>query len=124
MKIGRNAPCPCGSGKKYKKCCLRKNEASPLDRRQEKGFALKKPDKRTIPEEAPDRQSQESFDEDLSDDAKERAFYKAFWKNFGSADFTEKVKIVEEAFTNPKLIDEDIFFDLFNGLKIVASNID
>lgn len=23
-KIGRNAPCPCGSGKKYKKCCLNK----------------------------------------------------------------------------------------------------
>lgn len=21
-KIGRNAPCPCGSGMKYKKCCL------------------------------------------------------------------------------------------------------
>ena len=21
-KIGRNEPCPCGSGKKYKKCCL------------------------------------------------------------------------------------------------------
>ncbi len=21
QKIGRNAPCPCGSGKKYKKCC-------------------------------------------------------------------------------------------------------
>ncbi len=24
MKVGRNAPCPCGSGKKYKKCCWRK----------------------------------------------------------------------------------------------------
>jgi preprotein translocase subunit SecA len=23
-KIGRNDPCPCGSGKKYKSCCLRK----------------------------------------------------------------------------------------------------
>jgi len=23
-KVGRNEPCPCGSGKKYKKCCLRK----------------------------------------------------------------------------------------------------
>ncbi len=23
--IGRNDPCPCGSGKKYKKCCLEKN---------------------------------------------------------------------------------------------------
>ena len=22
MKIGRNEPCPCGSGKKYKKCCM------------------------------------------------------------------------------------------------------
>ena len=21
-KVDRNAPCPCGSGKKYKKCCL------------------------------------------------------------------------------------------------------
>ncbi len=24
MKVGRNDPCPCGSGKKYKKCCLGK----------------------------------------------------------------------------------------------------
>ncbi len=23
-KVGRNEPCPCGSGKKYKKCCLNK----------------------------------------------------------------------------------------------------
>lgn len=27
-KIGRNTPCPCGSGKKYKKCCLPLNESS------------------------------------------------------------------------------------------------
>ncbi len=26
-KVGRNDPCPCGSGKKYKKCCLAKEEA-------------------------------------------------------------------------------------------------
>ena len=24
-RVGRNEPCPCGSGKKYKKCCYRKN---------------------------------------------------------------------------------------------------
>ena len=23
QKVGRNDPCPCGSGKKYKKCCGR-----------------------------------------------------------------------------------------------------
>lgn len=26
MKVGRNQPCPCGSGKKYKKCCLDKDQ--------------------------------------------------------------------------------------------------
>ncbi|MDJ0764608.1 MAG: SEC-C domain-containing protein [Myxococcota bacterium] len=27
MKLGRNEPCHCGSGKKYKRCCLRKDES-------------------------------------------------------------------------------------------------
>jgi SEC-C motif len=29
-KIGRNEPCPCGSGKKYKHCCLGKHETKRL----------------------------------------------------------------------------------------------
>jgi hypothetical protein len=29
VKVGRNEPCPCGSGKKYKKCCLMKTFTSP-----------------------------------------------------------------------------------------------
>ncbi len=37
-EVGRNEPCPCGSGKKYKKCCLSKHEearkAIPPDRLQ------------------------------------------------------------------------------------------
>ena len=28
-KIGRNAPCPCGSGKKHKKCCSVTDAAGP-----------------------------------------------------------------------------------------------
>ena len=36
-KIGRNAPCPCGSGKKYKKCCLPFHETS---RSQQNGGTL------------------------------------------------------------------------------------
>jgi len=27
-KIGRNDPCPCGSGQKYKRCCLPRDEAT------------------------------------------------------------------------------------------------
>lgn len=28
-KTGRNEPCPCGSGKKYKKCCVSKKAPPP-----------------------------------------------------------------------------------------------
>ena len=30
-KVGRNDPCPCGSGKKYKKCCLKTEQTQPDD---------------------------------------------------------------------------------------------
>jgi hypothetical protein len=29
-KIGRNQPCPCGSGKKYKRCCWERDRAAPV----------------------------------------------------------------------------------------------
>lgn len=28
-QVGRNDPCPCGSGKKYKKCCMQSEEVNP-----------------------------------------------------------------------------------------------
>ena len=31
-KLGRNAPCPCGSGQKYKRCCLPKHDAAAAER--------------------------------------------------------------------------------------------
>jgi methionyl aminopeptidase len=31
IKIGRNEPCPCGSGKKYKKCCMNADTPKPVD---------------------------------------------------------------------------------------------
>jgi len=30
-KVGPNDPCPCGSGKKYKKCCMQKDKASTME---------------------------------------------------------------------------------------------
>lgn len=35
-KLGRNDLCPCGSGKKFKKCCLAKNEEFESRRREER----------------------------------------------------------------------------------------
>ncbi len=34
MEIGRNDACPCGSGKKYKKCCLDKDEGKNRKERE------------------------------------------------------------------------------------------
>lgn len=30
-KVGRNAPCPCGSGKKHKNCCMRARAEAKRD---------------------------------------------------------------------------------------------
>ncbi len=38
-RTGRNAPCPCGSGKKYKKCCLSLDEAAPLSPPEDSAFS-------------------------------------------------------------------------------------
>ena len=38
IKIGRNTPCPCGSGKKYKKCCLFRQEANSQPSVKKIGF--------------------------------------------------------------------------------------
>lgn len=45
-KVGRNDPCPCGSGQKYKKCCLGKTGDAPgkmkVEYAQKYGVRLKK----------------------------------------------------------------------------------
>ncbi len=46
-KVGRNDPCPCGSGQKYKKCCLVKTDNAPgrvkAEYAQKYGIRLKTP---------------------------------------------------------------------------------
>lgn len=41
MKLGRNEPCPCGSGKKYKKCCL--NQAEGVGQQLSSEFLMTEP---------------------------------------------------------------------------------
>ena len=37
IKVGRNDPCPCGSGKKYKKCCLPREDSRGLPKEGSEG---------------------------------------------------------------------------------------
>lgn len=38
MAIGRNDPCPCGSGKKYKKCCMNQQQQHEIRRVRQRRF--------------------------------------------------------------------------------------
>jgi hypothetical protein len=69
-KVGRNEPCPCGSGKKYKKCCLAKDEGeagsgwrwpSSRDRSRPEPKRRDPEPPRHGPEKTPDRSTQETL---------------------------------------------------------------
>ncbi|MFA5249888.1 MAG: SEC-C metal-binding domain-containing protein [Parachlamydiales bacterium] len=40
-KVGRNDPCPCGSGKKYKKCCEEKDKTPSFQKKEFKVLSNK-----------------------------------------------------------------------------------
>lgn len=96
---GRNDPCPCGSGKKYKKCCLRKDMQQTADRRQETpatGAPL------TVPAPEPG-----TLVERMN----------AWWENFDSASYDEKWDLAEEALRDePELMDREMVFEVGNAL--------
>jgi tetratricopeptide (TPR) repeat protein len=53
VKINRNAPCSCGSGKKYKRCCLPRDQEAAAQRRDQ-----------VAPQESPSLQPTVLFDDD------------------------------------------------------------
>ena len=50
MKVGRNDPCPCGSGLKYKKCCLGKSNGEHRNLKEEyfRKYRIRLKDERDI----------------------------------------------------------------------------
>ena len=46
MKAGRNDPCPCGSGAKYKRCCLLKEDAARQESAAEAAEQAERKDER------------------------------------------------------------------------------
>ncbi|WP_141432940.1 SEC-C metal-binding domain-containing protein [Bacillus sp. 03113] len=106
-KISRNDPCPCGSGKKYKKCCGKSDAVSITDLLEKDIIALQ----REIIE-----YGQNHFYEEISDtfndimemlnveDEEEKEFYEFvhnFW--FSVFELTENDHTIMECFLSEKL---------------------
>jgi hypothetical protein len=101
---GRNDPCYCGSGKKYKKCCLAKDENA---RQAQKG---------ELEAEAADSESA------LADPAHDRqtdpliAAFHALLEDFEAAGYEGKVDIFNRTLDSPELVDREMAFEMLRHL--------
>jgi len=105
MNPGRNDPCPCGSGKKYKKCCLPKGEEA-------KRATHAKPVVPAAPTPLADRQR------DLPKpppDPRIEAF-NIHWSEFEAADYEGKLDCFARILDDPELMDGEMAFNMLNRL--------
>jgi len=105
-EIGRNDPCPCGSGKKYKKCCMEKD----MKKKQSQGQNWELDNEEYFSED-------EILADEENENQKERDEFDNVWDEFIDSDFDDKVAIIKRLFKLPDLQDEDFFFELFNNLN-------
>ncbi|HLH24108.1 MAG TPA: SEC-C domain-containing protein [Chloroflexota bacterium] len=113
---GRNAPCPCGSGRKYKNCCLPADEA----RERQARAAATAPSTVSVwdvPDEADD-----DLDDDLlpplgppPDDAL-LAAQNALWERFEGADYETQIVLFQEALKSEAL-DGDLAFEMLGEIQ-------
>ncbi|AMV70931.1 hypothetical protein JCM30471_27500 [Desulfuromonas carbonis] len=93
-KTGRNESCPCGSGKKYKKCCLDKDEAVRRDEREALGSVPMAPD------------------DDLQVEPEEEAvdpYMAKLYARFEAAGFDERLTMLREVLHEQQGIEDDVF---------------
>lgn len=89
MKIGRNDPCPCGSGRKYKKCCLAADAAKIPT-------VIEPPPPKRAPQQAAVPASPQSGPEPKPVDPEQAAIDQALkrrYEQFEAADLDGKVSI-------------------------------
>ena len=89
--IGRNNPCPCGSGRKYKKCCLSRDDAKRaeviVEQESQRDRVAEDPARKVWGEEAEDAvgadfcpEDSEADDED--GDSEEATLEEKWWDEF------------------------------------------
>jgi len=126
MKVGRNDPCPCGSGKKYKKCCLGKDQAAS-NRPADPGAVLQSSgDSGPLPAASPrpskppratasSRASRPTPPPRPRDPRAER--WDALWKEFESQDGAGQVALFLKTLDDPELMIDEIAFEMLSRLR-------
>jgi hypothetical protein len=118
---GRNDPCPCGSGKKYKKCCLRKDQETARAEREEATSDLDFLEETVAADEGGTFPSLPSWTDlmpevvDEDDPLLERV--NDFWEQFMDAPYEKQWVLVENTLAEePELFDDEMVFEVTNDL--------
>ncbi len=94
-KIDRNAPCPCGSGKKYKKCCMNKDREEATQARQATSQAV-------AHREPPDPHLEAM---------------NALWDKLQAAGYEEQISLFQQTLADkPELMDGEMVFEFLNAI--------
>jgi len=114
MQIGRNHPCPCGSGKKYKKCCLQKDEEN------ERLQNSIEPAKQSVDELTADLPKLPEPPAPPPDPHLEA--FNARWNEFEKQDYEGQIALFLQTLEEPDLMDGEMAFEMLNTLyeKIVT----
>jgi SEC-C motif-containing protein len=114
MKTGRNQPCPCGSGKKYKVCCLKKDQEAALA----SAMAAPLPDIFTAPRPLPPipaapaaRSAEPVWEADPRLEALD-----ARWSEFEAAEYEERIALFRRTLDEPELMDGEMAFSMLDLL--------
>ncbi len=128
MSIGRNDPCPCGSGKKYKQCCWLKDRQA--ERPIVKPAVMAEPPFSPTEETeirprlgslAPPPQSAARTEVEEEPDP-EREFWDKFWDEWQAADYEQQLDITEKMLREqPELVEGGLAFEMFADLHTKAS---
>ena len=127
-KVGRNDPCPCGSGSKYEKCCLPKAEQEKLEgisRQHTKESRQEKSPSRPVREEdfpftlddlEEDFLEDESFleDEEFPEDDENKFETSAWWDEFEGADYEDRFGLFLQALEDPEALDDELTYEALN----------
>jgi len=113
--VGRNDPCPCGSGAKYKHCCLRDKK------RQRAKSRTSQQEKAERPKERADGESEDSGEAEASAESDAESFYNtdegiqqwdAFWEEYENASIDERFELARQQIEDNEHFDNDWVFEL------------
>ena len=111
MKLGRNEECHCGSGKKYKKCCLKSDQKSQREKSQSKSISPAFAELKETLSKAFEKE--DSGPPDPLDPLRDE-----FWNEFSDSNtFTEKITLTETMLLEqPELCSPSIAFEVATEL--------